>query len=429
MTDLPTGTVTLLFTDIEGSTQLLSRLGDAYQQVLSDHRRLIRQAVAGARGTEVDCRADEFFVAFGDAGAAFAAALAAQRALAAQPWPEGAEVRVRMGLHTGRPTVADDTYIGLDVHRAARICSTGHGGQVLLSAATHAELGEDEAAGATLVNLGEHQLRGLPEPERLFQAIVPGFPTEFPPLREAELGDAARAAMQEPSVASRPAPAKPEPGAIRVALADDSVLLREGVALLLSDAGFEVVSQAGSGEDLLRQVAMHKPEVAIVDIRMPPTHTDEGLQAAKQIRERFPGTGVLVLSQYVESAYALELLADSAEGVGYLLKDRVSDVDEFAAAVRRVAEGGSALDPTVVSQLVGRRRQRDPLEELTPREREVLELMAEGRSNQAIAERLVITLRAVEKHVTSIFSKLGLPASTDDHRRVLAVLAYVSAAD
>jgi DNA-binding NarL/FixJ family response regulator len=199
------------------------------------------------------------------------------------------------------------------------------------------------------------------------------------------------------------------------------------VALLLSDAGFEVVSQAGSGEDLLRQVAMHKPEVAIVDIRMPPTHTDEGLQAAKQIRERFPGTGVLVLSQYVESAYALELLADSAEGVGYLLKDRVSDVDEFAAAVRRVAEGGSALDPTVVSQLVGRRRQRDPLEELTPREREVLELMAEGRSNQAIAERLVITLRAVEKHVTSIFSKLGLPASTDDHRRVLAVLTYLRA--
>jgi DNA-binding NarL/FixJ family response regulator len=216
---------------------------------------------------------------------------------------------------------------------------------------------------------------------------------------------------------------------VRVALADDSVLLREGIARLLETAGFEVVSQAGSGEDLLRQVAMHKPEVAIVDIRMPPTHTDEGLQAAKQIRERFPGTGVLVLSQYVESAYALELLADSAEGVGYLLKDRVSDVDEFAAAVRRVAEGGSALDPTVVSQLVGRRRQRDPLEELTPREREVLELMAEGRSNQAIAERLVITLRAVEKHVTSIFSKLGLPASTDDHRRVLAVLAYVSAAD
>jgi DNA-binding NarL/FixJ family response regulator len=214
---------------------------------------------------------------------------------------------------------------------------------------------------------------------------------------------------------------------MRIALADDSILLREGVARLLDDAGFEVVAQAGTAEDLLRLVAMHKPDVAIVDIRMPPTHTDEGLRAAKQIRERFPATGVLVLSQYVEPAYALELLSDSAEGVGYLLKDRISDVGEFAAAVRRVGDRGSALDPAVVSQLVGRRRTRDPLEELTPREREVLELMAEGRSNQAIAERLVITLRAVEKHVTSIFSKLGLPASTDDHRRILAVLAFLHA--
>jgi DNA-binding NarL/FixJ family response regulator len=170
---------------------------------------------------------------------------------------------------------------------------------------------------------------------------------------------------------------------------------------------------------------MHKPDVAIVDIRMPPTHTDEGLRAAKEIRERFPDTGVLVLSQYVEPAYAMELLSESAEGVGYLLKDRVSDVDEFAAAVRRVGEGGSALDPTVVSQLVGRRRREDPLEDLSPREREVLELMAEGRSNQAISERMFITPRAVEKHVTSIFQKLRLPASSEDHRRVLAVLTYL----
>jgi DNA-binding NarL/FixJ family response regulator len=170
---------------------------------------------------------------------------------------------------------------------------------------------------------------------------------------------------------------------------------------------------------------MHDPDVAIVDIRMPPTHTDEGLRAAQQIRDRHPDCGVLVLSQYVEPAYALELLGESAEGVGYLLKDRVSDLDEFAAAVRRVAEGGSALDPAVVDQLVGRRRRDDPLEDLTAREREVLELMAEGRSNQAIAERLFVTLRAVEKHVTSIFSKLRLPASTEDHRRVLAVLTYL----
>jgi len=212
---------------------------------------------------------------------------------------------------------------------------------------------------------------------------------------------------------------------VRVVLAEDSVLLREGTARLLEDQGFEVAAQSGTAEDLLRHVGMHKPDVAIVDIRMPPTQTDEGLRAAKEIRERWPETGVLVLSQYVEPGYAMELLGENAEGVGYLLKDRVSDVEEFTAAVRRVAEGGSALDPAVVSQLVGRRRRDDPLEELTPREREVLELMAEGRSNQAIADHMVITLRAVEKHVTSIFSKLRLSSTDQDHRRVLAVLTFL----
>jgi DNA-binding NarL/FixJ family response regulator len=212
---------------------------------------------------------------------------------------------------------------------------------------------------------------------------------------------------------------------MRVVIADDSVLLREGVVHLLKEAGFDVVGQAGNAEELLLKVRSYSPDVAIIDIRMPPTHTDEGLRAAQEIREKHPDTGVLVLSQYVEPGYAMELLSESAEGVGYLLKDRVSDVNEFVAAVKRVAEGGSALDPTVVSQLVGRRRRDDPLAELTPREREVLELMAEGRSNAGIAERLVITERAVEKHVTSIFGKLRLPPAAEDHRRVLAVLAYL----
>jgi DNA-binding NarL/FixJ family response regulator len=213
---------------------------------------------------------------------------------------------------------------------------------------------------------------------------------------------------------------------VRVVLAEDSVLLREGVARLLREAGFEVVGQASNADELLLKVRSYSPDVAIVDIRMPPTHTDEGLRAAQEIREKYPSTGVLVLSQYAEPAYAMELLSESAEGVGYLLKDRVSDVNDFCAAVRRVAEGGSALDPTVVSQLVGRRRRDDPVSELTPRETEVLELMAEGRSNQAIGERLFITPRAVEKHVTSIFGKLGLAAASEDHRRVLAVLAYLN---
>ena len=212
---------------------------------------------------------------------------------------------------------------------------------------------------------------------------------------------------------------------MRVVLADDTVLLREGVARILDEAGFEVVGQAGNADELMLKVRSYSPDVAIVDIRMPPTHTDEGLRAAQEIREKHPSVGVLVLSQYVEAAYAMELLAESAEGVGYLLKDRVSDVNEFADAVRRVGEGGSALDPTIVSQLVGRRRRDDPIDQLTPREREVLGLMAEGRSNSGIAEQLVVTERAVEKHVTSIFSKLRLPAAAEDHRRVLAVLAYL----
>src|SRR6266568_1519573 len=326
MANLPHGTVTLVFTDVEGSTQLVQRLGDGYAQVLDDHRRLFSEAVEREGGVVIDARGDEFFVVFEDAGRATEALVAAQQAFAGHDWPSGVELRVRMGLHTGEPTVRDHTYFGLDVHRAARICQAGSGGQILLSERTRDSL--DSAH--ELADLGEHQLPGIDE-----------------------------------------------------------------------------------------------PDVALIDIRMPPTQTDEGLRAAQQIRERWPDTGVLVLSQYVEPAYAMELLGENAEGVGYLLKDRVSDVDEFAAAVRRVAEGGSALDPAVVSQLVGRRRRDDPLEELTPREREVLELMAEGRSNQAIAERLVITLRAVEKHVTSIFSKLRLSSTPEDHRRVLAVLTYL----
>ena len=212
---------------------------------------------------------------------------------------------------------------------------------------------------------------------------------------------------------------------MRVIVADDSVLLREGVTRLLGEAGFEVVGQAADGDELMRKVKAHKPDVAIIDIRMPPTHTDEGLRAARAIREEMPDTGVLVLSQYLEEEYALELLGDDAAGVGYLLKDRVSDLDRFSEAIQRVAEGGSALDPEVVSQMLGRRRVEDPLGELTAREREVLGLMAEGRSNRAIAEALVISDRAVEKHVTSIFSKLNLPPAAEDHRRVLAVLAFL----
>jgi len=209
---------------------------------------------------------------------------------------------------------------------------------------------------------------------------------------------------------------------VRVAIAEDSVLLREGLARLLGDAGFDVVAQCEDADGLLRKASTHELDVAIVDIRLPPTHSDEGLQAALEIRKRHPSMGVLVLSQYVEPGLAMQLLADSADGVGYLLKDRIGDVKEFIAAVKRVATGGSAIDPIIVSTLLSRRRSNDPLAELTPREREVLELMATGSSNQGIADALVITLRGVEKYVSSIFGKLGLPSTGSESRRVLAVL-------
>ena len=212
---------------------------------------------------------------------------------------------------------------------------------------------------------------------------------------------------------------------MRVVIAEDLALLRDGITRLLRDNEIEVVAAVGDGDALVREVEAHRPDLAVVDIRLPPQFRDEGLRAALEARRRVPGTAVLVISQYVEPAYAEELLADRGGGIGYLLKDRVIHVTDFLEAVRRVADGGTALDPEVVAQLFSRRRQDDPLERLTPREREVLALMAEGRSNAGIADSLVLTVGAVEKHVQSILSKLDLPQSTTDHRRVLAVLAYL----
>jgi len=397
VSSLPTGTVTFFIADVEGSTRLQQDERIDYAAIIGTVRGILRRAIVAHEGCEVDAVGDELLAAFTDAAPAIDAALEAQRGMRDAGWPDELIVRVRIGLHTGQPSFGEEGYTGLDIVRAARIAHAGHGGQIVVSAAT-----VEAADGVHTRDLGEHQMEGLGTPERIYQLLADDLARDFPPLRNTS------------STIGR---------SIKVALADDSVLLREGVARLLGDAGFDVVAQAGNADDLLRHVAMHKPTVAVVDIRMPPTHTDEGLRAAAEIRERFPETGVLVLSQYVEAGYAMELLSDSAEGIGYLLKDRVSDVEQFASAVRRVAEGGSVLDPDVVTQLIGQQRRDDPLAQLTPREREVLELMAEGRSNPAIADRLFVTLRAVEKHVTSIFSKLGLPASTEDHRRVLAVLA------
>jgi DNA-binding NarL/FixJ family response regulator/class 3 adenylate cyclase len=413
---LPTGTVTFVFTDIEDSTGLVLELGEAYAQLIADHRRLVRNALEQHGGHEVDSRGDEFFLAFGRAQDAVAAAIAIQHAHGSHRWPDGRAVRVRIGIHTGRPVIEDDDYVGIDVHYVARLCSAGHGGQVLVSSAALDVLGD-----VAVTDLGAHELRGLAGPERIYQLERPGAASTFPALR---LGTATDSDAQAQPVGREGT--KPR-ARVRVTLAEDAVLLREGMARLLGEFGFEIVGQSSTAEDLMLKVRSYAPDVAIVDIRMPPTQTDEGLRAAREIRANYPSVGVLVLSQHVEPDYALELLAESAEGVGYLLKDRVSDIEEFAAAIRRVAEGGSALDPALVAELVERPRKRGPLDDLTARERDVLELMAEGRSNQAIGELLFITPGAVEKHTTSIFRKLGLSPTLQDHRRVRAVLTFLNA--
>ena len=397
--DLPTGTVTFLFADIEGSTALQQAAGVDYAAAVTLLRRLLRQTVAAHGGAEADAVGDEYVAAFAEPVAGANAAFATQRALRDTAWPDGATVRVRIGLHVGSPSLGDEGYTGIDVVRASRIANAGHGGQIVVSDEMLSALN-----GIASRDLGEHRLEGLARPERIHQLLADDLPRDFPPLRN--------------TVSTLGAD-------ISVVLADDTVLLREGIARLLADAGFDVVAQSGEPDELLRHVAMHQPSVAIVDIRMPPTYTDEGLKAAAEIRDRFPGTGVLVLSQYVEAAFAMGLFATITRGIGYLLKDRVADVGEFASAVRRIAEGGSVLDPAVVADLFGRKQTNEPLALLTPREREVLELMAEGRSNQAIADRLYVTPRAIEKHVTNIFAKLELPATTEDHRRVLAVRAFL----
>ena len=390
--------LTFLFSDLEDSTGLAERLGEDYPGVLADAREPAAPSGRGrgrTRGRVPRRRALLRLRGRGRGGRGGArraaglrrAALALRTSASACGWASTA----------ARRRAAEEGFVGIDVHRAARICQAAHGGQVLASADAAREL----VAGVR--ELGEFEFKGLRDPERVFQLVADDLPADFPPLRNV----------------------REHEQALRAVIADDSALLREGLARLLAEADIQVVGQARDADELMLKVRSYHPDVAIVDIRMPPTQTDEGIRAAREIRERHPETAVLVLSQHVAHTYAVELLGESAEGLGYLLKDRVADVEEFTAAVRRVAEGGSALDPLVVAELVGRTRNDDPVQRLSPREREVMELMAEGRSNQAIGQRLFISPRAVEKHVTSIFTKLRLPAAAEDHRRVLAVLTFL----
>jgi DNA-binding NarL/FixJ family response regulator/class 3 adenylate cyclase len=394
-----TDELTFLLTDIEGSTCLVRDLGEKYADVLGDSRALLKEAIENHGGRVVDCRADESFAVFTSARDAVAAALTAQRALVAHAWPDGASVRIRMGLHTGTAASdGDDDFVGLDVHQAARISSAAHGGQVLVSAKTAA------VSEAPVRDLGAYELAGLEEPARIFQVLAEDLPSEFPALRSARRCDRRR---------------------LRVALADDSVLVREGIARVLEEAGMEIVAQAGTAEDLLRHVEVHEPDVAIVDIRMPPTGTDEGLRAGREVRRRFPTVGVLLLSQLLEPVYAVDLLVDGADGVGYLLKDRVGDLDEFAAAVHRVAAGGCAVDSAIVSNLLHRFGDGGGADPLMQREREVLALLAQGHASEEIAARLFVPLATVEDAVARVLTRIGLPASLAPAERPVAVLLHL----
>jgi DNA-binding NarL/FixJ family response regulator/class 3 adenylate cyclase len=390
---VPGGTVTVLFADVEGSTELLERLGQArWLQGLAEYEALLSASIAKHGGTLVKALGDGHLLAFPTARAALRCAIEVQRAL---PLDGAPGLRVRMGMHTGEPAIREDDLHGRAVVKAARIADLARGGEILVSSIVR-ELAEADA------DLGD---------ELWFED---GREVELRGLRGRHFVMAAR---WDPLART----------ALRVVIADDSALVRDGVAAVLRECGVHVAAIAGDADSLYREVERHRPDVALVDIRMPPTGTNEGLVAAEQIGREYPEVAVLVLSQYLELTYALQLVEEGEARRGYLLKDRISDIETLLDAIRRVAHGGTVVDPGIVEQLVSRTAAAGPLAQLTTQEREVLGLIAEGFSDGAIAERLGLTPDDVEKHVDRIFLKLGLRDEDASNRRVAAVLTYLRA--
>lgn len=392
MTD-PAAIRTFLIADIRGFTRFTADNGDdAAARLVSRFADVAGSAVAGHGGTLVELRGDEALAAFDSARQALRAGVELQslcrEATAADP---SLPLVIGIGLDAGEAVAVGDGYRGTALNVAARLCGLAGGGEIIATESLAHLAGA--VPGIGYAALGPRELKGM---EHTVAAV------------RVEAIDAA----PDERAATR----------LRVVLADDAVLLREALAAGLEAAGFEVVGQAGGVAELLSLVERRAPDVAVVDVRMPPTHTTEGLEAAREIRRLHPRVAILVLSQYVETRYAIDLIRDDPSGVGYLLKDRVARLHDLSDAVRRVAAGGSVIDPEVVGRLLGRPRRHSPLDELTPREREILGLMAEGLSNQGIASRLGLELKTVEGHVGQIFGKLGLEPSTAEHRRVLAVL-------
>ena len=387
------GTVTVLFADVEGSTALLERLGqERWLRGLTEYEALLSASIGEHGGTLVKALGDGHLVAFPSARAGLRCAIDVQRALPLEGVPG---LRVRMGMHTGEPAVREDDLHGRTVVKAARIADLARGGEIVVSSVVRelAEADEDLGEELWFDDTREVELRGL----RGRHIVM--------------------AARWDP-LASR---------ALRVVIADDSALVRDGVAAVLRECGVHVAAIAGDADSLYREVARHRPDVALVDIRMPPTGTNEGLVAAEHIGREYPEVAVLVLSQYLELAYAVHLVENGEARRGYLLKDRVSDIEVLLDAIRRVAHGGTVVDPAIVEELVARTGAAGQLAGLSDREREVLRLIAEGFSDGAIAERVNLTPDEVEKHVEQIFHKLGVRDEDASHRRVAAVLAYLRA--
>jgi DNA-binding NarL/FixJ family response regulator/class 3 adenylate cyclase len=402
MADEPSSVRAFLIADIRGFTRFTHDRGDEEAaRVAKRLGALTRETVEPFGGTLLELRGDEALVVFTSVRAAIRAATELQERYVSDDPTEALPVGI--GIAAGEAVAVGQGYRGGALNLAARLCGLAGAGEILVSRELRHLAGFLE--GVVYSDRGTITLKNLPDPVQLLR-VAP------------EAGDPAETFT---------ARGRADVGRLRVMVADDSVLFREGVIRVLEDGGFDVIGTAGTAEELLEQLRADPPDVVIVDIRMPPTHTNEGLIAAARIRQDFPRVGVLVLSQYVETQHATRLLETSAEGMGYLLKDRVADVDELADAVRRVANGGSAIDPELVSQFLRRSREIDPLERLTDRERDVLALMAEGRSNQAIGARLFLSPKTVETHVGHIFDKLGLLPTADDHRRVLAVIALLRA--
>jgi DNA-binding NarL/FixJ family response regulator/class 3 adenylate cyclase len=393
----PGGVRTFLIADIRGFTRFTAEHGDeAAARLVAKFADISAKAVEGRDGTIVELRGDEALAVFDSARQALHAAVELQSICHQETRTDPTlPLVVGIGLDAGEAVAVGDGYRGAALNTAARLCSLAAGGEIIASQSLVHLAGS--VPDISFVELGPTALKGME------QAVI-----------------AVRVEAADASLRTEPSGAP-----LRVVLADDAVLLREALAAGLKAAGFEVVGQASDVAGLLGLVETQAPDVAVVDVRMPPTHTTEGLEAAREIRRRHPGTAILVLSQYVETRYAIDLIRDDASGVGYLLKDRVTRLEDLSDAVRRVAAGGSVIDPEVVGRLLGRPRRHSPLDELTPREREILGLMAEGRSNQGIAEQLVLELKTVEGHVGQIFGKLGLEPSIGEHRRVLAVLQFL----